>query len=55
MQTKKNNLKININKDDSGLNDFLYLWDLFKNRPNKVLISTIKKPIREKIENLESP
>jgi hypothetical protein len=24
-------------------------------RPNKVLISTIKKPIREKIENLESP
>lgn len=38
MQTKKNNLKININKDDSGLNDFLYLWDLFKNRPNKVLI-----------------
>lgn len=38
MQTKKTNLKININKDDSGLNDFLYLWDLFKNRPNKVLI-----------------
>ncbi len=38
MQTKKNNLKININKDDSGLNDFLYLWDIFKSRPNKVLI-----------------
>ena len=38
MQTKKNNLKININKDDSGLNDFLYLWDIFKTRPNKVLI-----------------
>lgn len=38
MQTKKTNLKININKDDSGLNDFLYLWDIFKTRPNKVLI-----------------
>ncbi len=38
MQTKKNNLKININKDDSSLNDFLYLWDIFKSRPNKVLI-----------------
>ena len=24
-------------------------------RPNIVLISTIKKPIKEKIENLESP
>ena len=41
MQTKKNNLKININKDDSGLNDFLYLWDIFKTRPNKVLIHGI--------------
>lgn len=38
MQTKKPNLKININKDDSGLNDFLHLWALFNNRPNKVLI-----------------
>ena len=42
MQTKKNNLKININKDDSGLNDFLYLWDIFKTRPNEsVYISYI--------------
>jgi hypothetical protein len=38
MQTKKSHLKININKDDSSLNDFLYLWDIFKSRPNKVLI-----------------
>lgn len=38
MQTKKSKIKLNINKDDSGLNDFLYLWDLFQSRPNKVLI-----------------
>lgn len=38
MQTKKTNIKININKDDSTLNDFLYLWGTFKSRPNKVLI-----------------
>lgn len=38
MRTQKNNLKININKDDSGLNDFLYLWNLFGSRPNKVLM-----------------
>lgn len=38
MHKKKSHLKININKDDSGLNDFLYLWDIFGSRPNKVLI-----------------
>ncbi len=34
----KSNLNININKDDSELNDFLYCWDQFGNRPNKLVI-----------------
>jgi hypothetical protein len=35
---KQSNLSININKDDSNLNDFLYCWDIFGTRPNKIVI-----------------
>jgi len=35
---KKNNLNININKEDDSLNDFLYCWDIFGTRPNKTLL-----------------
>ena len=35
---KESNLSININKDDSNLNDFLYCWDIFGKRPNKIVI-----------------
>jgi hypothetical protein len=38
MTGKKINTKININKDDSSLNDFLSLWSEFGVRPNKVFI-----------------
>lgn len=31
-------LNININKDDSNINDYLFCWDKFKSRPNKVAI-----------------
>lgn len=31
-------LNLNINKDDSELNDFLYCWQVFSSRPNKILI-----------------
>lgn len=31
-------LNLNINKDDSELNDFLYCWNQFTTRPNKILI-----------------
>lgn len=31
-------MNLNINKDDSNINDFLYCWDVFKKRPNKVLL-----------------
>lgn len=37
-ETRQSNLSLNINKDDSNLNDFLYCWDIFKSRPNKIVI-----------------
>lgn len=32
------NLNININKDDNELNDFLFCYDKFNSRPNKIVI-----------------
>lgn len=32
------NINLNINKDDNELNDFLYSWDIFGKRPNKLVI-----------------
>ncbi len=42
MSTKstKSLIKININKDDSNLNDYLTVWDYFGKRPNKITIHT---------------
>lgn len=34
----KTKINININKDDSELNDFLYCWGKFNTRPNKIII-----------------
>lgn len=39
----KNNIKnekinINVSTDGNSLNDFLWTWDIFQNRPNKVII-----------------
>jgi hypothetical protein len=31
-------INLNINKDDSDLNDFLYSWEQFESRPNKIVI-----------------
>lgn len=31
-------LNLNINKDDSSLNDFLFAWEQFESRPNKIVI-----------------
>lgn len=31
-------INLNINKDDSDLNNFLYCWDQFGTRPNKIII-----------------
>ena len=36
--TSAPNLNININKDDSELNDFLFCWEQFSTRPNKIVI-----------------
>ncbi len=33
-------INLNINKDDSNLNDFLSCWDIFDSRPNKISIHT---------------
>jgi len=39
MKIKKNNsLKVNISKEDANINDFLYCWDKFGDRPNKITI-----------------
>lgn len=40
MAKEKNdlNLNLNINKDDSQLNDFLFCWKEFSKRPNKITI-----------------
>jgi hypothetical protein len=40
MPKEKNdlNLNLNINKDDSQLNDFLFCWKEFSKRPNKITI-----------------
>ena len=35
---KNKSLKINITKDDNNVNDFLYCWDKFNDRPNKIII-----------------
>lgn len=42
----KTKINININKDDSELNDFLYCWSQFGSRPNKILIynSYLREP-----------
>jgi hypothetical protein len=52
---RKNNLKININKEDFVLNDYLYTWDYFGERPNKInLYQTIDfEDFEELISNLE--
>ena len=34
----KISLNLNINKDDSSINDFLYCWNVFDSRPNKILL-----------------
>lgn len=31
-------LNINVNKDDNELNDYLYCWQVFSSRPNKIVI-----------------
>jgi len=33
-----NNLNINIEKEDHNLNDYLYCWNIFKERPNRINI-----------------
>lgn len=40
MENKNNKpvLNININKDDSSVNDFLYCWNKFGSRPNRVVL-----------------
>jgi ATP-dependent 26S proteasome regulatory subunit len=36
MSLQKSKINININKDDHNLNDYLYCWSEFNERPNKV-------------------
>ena len=36
--TERSSLNLNITKDDYNLNDFIYCWDRFGNRPNRVVI-----------------
>ena len=34
----ESSINLNINKDDASINDFIYCWDAFKSRPNKITI-----------------
>lgn len=34
----KTSLNLNINKDDSSINDFLFCWSIFDTIPNKILV-----------------
>jgi hypothetical protein len=43
---KSNNLNININKDDQSLNDYLYCWNEFGERPNKILTYSHYDPLK---------
>lgn len=38
MKNNKISLNLNINKDDSSINDFIYCWNIFETRPNKILV-----------------
>lgn len=40
MKKNSNNsiINLNVNKDDSSINDFIWCWDYFQSRPNKVTI-----------------
>ncbi len=40
MSKEKTSLNLNVNKDDSNINDFIYCWDKFKSRPNKIVLHT---------------
>lgn len=37
-ENKESHLNININKDDSSVNDLLYCWNTFTSRPNRLTI-----------------
>lgn len=51
-------MNLNINKDDSNINDFLYCWDVFKKRPNRIVLhntyssNVFIEKIKSKDENL---
>lgn len=54
MPGKKITTKININKDDYSLNDFLSLWNEFEERPNKVFLhGDFSKEILEVFKNYQ--
>lgn len=54
MPGKKITTKININKDDSSVNDFLYLWSEFESRPHKIFIhGDFSENILETFQNCE--
>lgn len=38
MKNKINKINLNINKDDSSINDYLFCWNVFQSRPNKFLL-----------------
>lgn len=55
MNKEKTHINLNVNKDDSNLNDFLFCWDKFKSRPNKIVIHNTysTKQFLSIVENIE--
>jgi hypothetical protein len=46
-------INLNINKDDSNINDFLVCWDKFGSRPNKIVLHSnyLYKILKDKISD----
>jgi hypothetical protein len=51
----KNLLNLNINKDDSDINDYIWVWDYYKKRPNKITIhKSYTLDLEKSIEDYET-
>lgn len=48
-------MNLNINKDDSSINDFLFCWDIFQKRPNKITLhqTYLTSKFKVKIEKFD--
>lgn len=48
-------MNLNINKDDSQINDFIFCWEIFGKRPNKITLhqAYLTESFKEKLKSFE--